>query len=249
MVGVIAGQLVLQTVDGRQCHLRAVELGDRDGSVEGHDRRGVEADEPVVEGDDLRPVGVAYVAGGGVYGVDRCEDLVATRSYPGGQALAHQPVPLGDQRRVPSPTVLLVEGDQFAARRNPGGAAGLGEEHQRQQPGHLTVLRHQGTDQPREPDRLGGQVVTYGIGVGAGSQVTLVEDEEDYGEYAGDALREILRGRHPIRNAGRLDLGLRAGDPLPHGSLLHQEGTGDLGYGQTADHAQRQRHAGIASAG
>ena len=59
MVGVIAGQLVLETVDGRQCHLRAVELGDRDGPVEGDDRRGVEADELVVEGDDLRPVGVA----------------------------------------------------------------------------------------------------------------------------------------------------------------------------------------------
>jgi hypothetical protein len=75
------------------------------------------------------------------------EDLVATRSHPGGQALAHQPVALGDHRRVPGPTVLLVEGDQFAAGRNPGGAASLGEEHQRQQPGHLTVLRHQGTDQ------------------------------------------------------------------------------------------------------
>jgi len=42
-----------------------------------------------LEGDDLRPVGVAYVAGGGVHGVDRCEDLVATRCYPGGEALAH----------------------------------------------------------------------------------------------------------------------------------------------------------------
>jgi hypothetical protein len=30
----------------------------------------------------------------------------------------------------------------------------------------------------------------------------------------------------------------------------HQEGTGDLGHGQTADHAQRERHAvSIASAG
>src|SRR5829696_585004 len=38
MVGVIAGQLVLETVDGRQCHLRAVEFGDRDGPVEGDDR-------------------------------------------------------------------------------------------------------------------------------------------------------------------------------------------------------------------
>jgi len=35
---VIAGQLVLETVDGRQGHLRAVELGDRDGAVEGDDR-------------------------------------------------------------------------------------------------------------------------------------------------------------------------------------------------------------------
>src|ERR1022692_714428 len=245
MVGVIAGQFVLKTVDGRQRYLRAVKLGDRDGPVEGDNRRGVEADELVVEGDDLRPVGVTYVAGGGVHGADRGEDLVATRSHPGGQALAHQPVTLGDQRGVPGPTVLLVEGDQFAARRNPGGAAGPREEQQRQQPGHLTVPRHEGTDQASEPDRLGGQVVTYGIGVGAGRQVALVEDEEEDGEYAGGACREILRGRHPVRDASRLDLGLRAGDPLPHGGLLHQEGAGDLGHGQTADHAQRQRHAGL----
>src|SRR6516162_3413669 len=38
MVGVITGQLVLKTVDSRQCHLRAVKLGDRDGPVEGDDR-------------------------------------------------------------------------------------------------------------------------------------------------------------------------------------------------------------------
>ncbi len=59
VAGVIAGQLVLKTVDGRQCYLRSVKLGDRDGPVEGDDRRGVDADELVVEGDDLRPVGVA----------------------------------------------------------------------------------------------------------------------------------------------------------------------------------------------
>src|SRR5437773_3787353 len=106
---------------------------------------------------------------------------------------------LGDQRRVPGPTVLLAEWDQFAARRNPGGAAGLGDEHQRQQPRHLTVVRHEGTEQASEPDRLGDQIVTYGIGVGAGRQVALVEDKEEDGEYAGDPSREILRGRNPIR--------------------------------------------------
>src|SRR6201987_1146905 len=34
VVGVIAGQLLLEAVDGRQCHLRAVKLGDRDRPVE-----------------------------------------------------------------------------------------------------------------------------------------------------------------------------------------------------------------------
>ena len=62
-------------------------------------------------------------------------------------------------------------------------------------------------------------------------------------ETAGDACREILRGRNSIRDASRLDLGLRTGDPLPNGGLLDQEGAGDLGHGQTGDHAQRQRHA------
>jgi hypothetical protein len=86
-------------------------------------------------------------------------------------------------RPVPGPTVLLIEGDQFAVCRNPGGAAGLREEHQGRQPGHLAVLRH--------------EVVTHGIGVGAGRQVVLVEDEEEDGGYAGDPCRKILGGRHP----------------------------------------------------
>ena len=91
---------------------------------------------------------------------------------------------LGDQCRVPGPTVLLDERDELTARRNSGRAAGLGEEHQREQPGHLTVLRHECADQASEPDRLDGQVVAYGIGVVAGRQVALVEDEEEDCEYA-----------------------------------------------------------------
>jgi hypothetical protein len=80
-------------VDGRQRHLRSVKLGDRNGPVQGDDRRGVETDELVVKSDDLRPVSVACVAGGGVHGVDRGEDLVSTRSHPGGASglpFAHQ---------------------------------------------------------------------------------------------------------------------------------------------------------------
>jgi hypothetical protein len=67
---------------------------------------------------------------------------------------------LGDQCRVPGRSVLLVEGDQVAARRQPGSAAGLGQQHQCQQSGHLAVVGQERTDQAREPDRLGGQLVT-----------------------------------------------------------------------------------------
>ena len=71
----------------------------------------------------------------------RREDLVAARSRPGSsgnESLAHQPMTLGDQRGVPGRTILFVQGDQVAARRNPGGAAGIDEQHQREQHGDLT---------------------------------------------------------------------------------------------------------------
>src|SRR5262249_57108240 len=87
MVSVISGQRVRETVDGRERHPRAVELGDRDRAVEGDDRRRVEADELVVEGDDLRPIGVAYVAGGRENGVDRGEDMETTRSFSGAETV------------------------------------------------------------------------------------------------------------------------------------------------------------------
>ena len=48
-----------------------VAIADREGPVEGDDRRGVEADELVVQGDDLPPVGVARVAGRGEGGGGR----------------------------------------------------------------------------------------------------------------------------------------------------------------------------------
>jgi hypothetical protein len=54
---------------------------------------------------------------------------------------------LSDQRRVPGATVLLVEGDKEAVRRDPSGAASFDEEHQGQQPSHLAAVRHEGTDQ------------------------------------------------------------------------------------------------------
>ena len=113
---------------------------------------------------------------------------------------------LVDQRVVPGAAVLLAEGDELAVRRDAGRATGLGEQHQRQQAGHLAVLGEQRADQTRQPDRLGGQVGTHGVGVGAGREVALVEDEEQHGEHAGDPRRQVPRGRHPVGDAGGGDL-------------------------------------------
>jgi len=111
-----------QTVNLCQRDLRAVELGDRDQPFEPHDRRGVEADQLIVERDDLRPVGVTDIAGAGVDRVDRGEDLVAPWRLAGGEARTDQGVALGDQLAVPGAAVLLVESDELTARRHPHSA-------------------------------------------------------------------------------------------------------------------------------
>ena len=48
---------------------------------------------------------------------------------------------LGDQRPVPAGPVLLGQRDQLAAGAGAGRPAGVGEQHQREQAGHLGVVR------------------------------------------------------------------------------------------------------------
>ena len=56
VVRVVAVQL--KRVHDRERGGRAVDLADRDGAVEGHDRGRSDREQLVVEGDDLRPVGL-----------------------------------------------------------------------------------------------------------------------------------------------------------------------------------------------
>jgi hypothetical protein len=78
----------------------------------------------------------------------------------------------------PTPPVLFIERDEFTVRGRPGGTARLGEDHERQQSGHLAIVRHQHTDQSSEPECFGGEFVSLGLGAGAGGQTTLVEDKK-----------------------------------------------------------------------
>jgi hypothetical protein len=66
--------------------------------------------------------------------------------------------PFGDQPLVPQRAILLVQRDQLAAGSGAGRAAGIGEEHEREQSGDLAILREESVHHARQPDRLGGQI-------------------------------------------------------------------------------------------
>ena len=51
-------------------------------------------------------------------------------------------------------TVLLIQRDELANRTGACGAAGVGEDHQREQAGHLGIVGDEAVEQAREPDRL-----------------------------------------------------------------------------------------------
>ncbi len=74
----------------------------------------------------------------------------------------------GDGRRVPEAAILLGQRDQLAVWTGAGRPAGVGQQHQGQQAGDLAVVWQQVADDPRQPDRLAGQVGALQVGPGAG---------------------------------------------------------------------------------
>ena len=72
-------------------------------------------------------------------------------------AVEHRP-PGGDLRGVPQRAVLVGEQHEIAVTEARG-AAGVVQQHHRQQGVHLGLVGHQLGERPAEPDRLGGQLV------------------------------------------------------------------------------------------
>ena len=81
-----------------------------------------------------------------------------------------------DPPLVPARAVLLVEGDVVPARVDARRAAGVVEEHQREQPEHLSVVGHQPAEEEAEADRLAAQL-SADQALAPGRRVTLVEDQ------------------------------------------------------------------------
>jgi hypothetical protein len=68
------------------------------------------------------------------------------------------------------------------------------------------------------------------------------EQQVDDGEHRVDALRQRCRRRHLVRDAGRRDLLLGAGDAGRHGGLADEERTCHLRRRESAQQPQRQGH-------
>src|SRR5262249_59927459 len=87
-------------------------------------------------GGGARPVGGGGGGGAGRAGGDGGVQLVRA-----GTALPQRPLDerltLGDHGAVPPAAVLVGQQDQVAAGADPGVPPGIGEQQQREQPGHL----------------------------------------------------------------------------------------------------------------
>src|SRR5829696_4347319 len=147
---------ILQPLHQRQRRGRVLQLTDGDGAVEGHHRGGGDHQQLVVQGDDLRPVGLLDRRGVRVHGVDGRLELIGTRLV-GAKAAAEDRLTLGDQGPVPLGAVLLAQQHQGTVGPGSRGAAGLAQQQERQQAGHLRLVRHQRRQDPRQPDRLSAE--------------------------------------------------------------------------------------------
>ena len=137
---------------------------------------------------------------------------------------------------VPEPAVLVGQQDEPAALVEPGVAAGVVEQHQRQKPERLRLVGHEQDEHLREPDRLLAEI-------GARRRpVALVEDQVQDREHRAEALRQQVIGRDAERNPRGADLPLGAHEALGHRRLRDEEGARDLLGAEPTQRAESQRH-------
>src|SRR6266508_2402255 len=118
--------------------LRAVHHGQGDGAAERGYRSGRHLGEDVVQGEDLRPVGGLGGRGLVVHGGDGGLQLVGADGH-GPQGGAEQRLAFGDAGGVPQVAALLGERHDRPVAIGASCPAGIGEQHQREQPGDLAL--------------------------------------------------------------------------------------------------------------
>ena len=166
---------------------------------------------------------------------DRRLQHIGATSAEGHRPIERGPAPL-DLLVIPERSILIGQQDQLALRE-PRLAPRVVRQHQREQPVHLRLVRHQLGQRAVDADRLRGEV--------AAAPVALVEDQIDHRQHRGEPVgQEVGRG-YAERDPGGLDLVLRADQPLRHRLLRDEEGAGDLLGGQAAERPEGQRDLAV----
>jgi hypothetical protein len=132
-----------------------VHHGRGDGAVERHHRVLGDAFQELAQAEDLRPVGFLGAFRAVVLGGDRRLQLVLADDAAR-HRLGERPQAFRDRSPVPQRPVLLDEGDELAGGSGAGRPPRVGEQHQRQQPGHLAVLGEQRAHDASQPRGLSG---------------------------------------------------------------------------------------------
>ena len=210
-----------QLVHQRQGSSGALHLADGDGAVEGHDRCGGDCKQLVVQGDNLRPVGLLDCRSVRMHRVDGGLELIRT-GVVAAKAPAKECLTLLDQGPIPSSAVLLAEQHEGAVGPRPRCSAGLGQEQQRQQAGQLWLGGHERRQESCQPDRLRAEPR-----LGWAAQPGVV-DEVDDGQHGAQAVGQLVNLWHAVGDAGGLDLSLGAREALRHRRFGDQEGSCDF---------------------
>jgi hypothetical protein len=190
---VVAGQAIVGPQRSQQLEPGPGPVHHRHGHsvVERGHRVGGDAQQELVEQDDLQPVGCLVGRSLVVHGGDGRLDLVrAERSLD--QRPGYQGDSLGDGGRIPEGAILLRQRDENAAGAGARRPPGVGEEHEREQTGDLTIVRQEAVDRSGEADSFGRQVVTVEIGPRR-RRVALVEDQIEHVQHDVQALGPRVR--------------------------------------------------------
>jgi hypothetical protein len=92
-----------------------------------------------------------------------------------------------------------------------------------------------------QSDRFGGELGSLQVGAG-GARVALVEDQIQHSKDRVEALNRFASCWQRERDPTVVDRPLGSGNPSGHGSFGHEEGSGDLGGGETANCSEGQRY-------
>ena len=229
---------LLELVDQLETGFDVPGERDRDRAVQARDGRRIGLDQRVVDRCDRGGIRAFRVAGG-----DRRLELVRPRS-PERLRATEDTQALLDLRPVPERAVLVGEEDELARGVDARVAARVLEEEESEEPERLRLVRHEDTEELRQPDRLGAQIGANEI-VAGGCGVPLVEDEVEDAQDVGHAVGEELVGRHAERDSRLPHAPLGADEALCQRWLRDEEGARDLVRREAADLAQRERDAGL----